>query len=421
MFYSLSSLIRNVVAASTIGAAVVVPFSLSGCSLPHAGPSYGSITDQSKQVSPVSLVRVDDQITDILNSDKKDTSFFDAFGNNKPDVYKVTYGDSIELYIWESAPALLFGTGSIDSVNVGVSSQKLPTQIIEEDGKISVPFVGMISVVGKTVRQIENDILKALESKANNPQVLVMVSNRPADKVTIIGDVKGGSNVLLTPKGEKILDAIAASSGVANSFNKITLSLTRDGKTVEMPLESVIKDPKQNIYLNPGDVLIAMYQPWSFSVLGANNGAAKEINFEATGINLVQAMARIGGLNDNMANPEGVFIFRFEDKKTYQKLSDNLSVPYDEKNKGRNPQGSVVYPLDMMDKYSKLETIPVVYQVDFSQPGAFFSSQNFSIKNGDVIYVATASSYELSKFLRIIGLIVNPALSWGNTINKMTD
>ena len=80
-----------------------------------------------------------------------------------------------------------------------------------------------------------------------------------------------------------------------------------------------------------------------------------------------------------------------------------------------------MYPLDMMDKYSKLETIPVVYQVDFSQPGAFFSSQNFSIKNGDVIYVATASSYELSKFLRIIGLIVNPALSWGNTINKMTD
>ena len=108
-----------------------------------------------------------------------------------------------------------------------------------------------------------------------------------------------------------------------------------------------------------------------------------------------------------------------QDKNTYQKLSDSLSVPAEEGKLGKNPQGSVVYPLEKMDKYNTLEAIPVVYQVDFSQPGAFFSSQNFSIKNGDVIYVATASSYELSKFLRIIGLIVNPVMSWGNTINRM--
>ena len=421
MFFNLSNSIKKAVLASMLGTIAATPFVLAGCALPHAGPSYGAITDQSKQQSPISLVRVDDAVTDILNADKVSSNFFEAFGDNKPDVYKVGYGDSVELYIWESAPALLFGTGSIDSQNVAVTSQQLPTQVIEDDGKISVPFVGMISVVGKTVRQIEKDILKSLESKANNPQVMVKVSNRPADKVTIIGEGKGSTSVLLTPKGEKILDAIAASSGVSNSFNKVTLSLTRNGKTVEMPLETVIKDPKQNIYLNPGDVLVAMYQPWSFSVLGANNSSSKEINFEATGINLVQAMARVGGLNDNMADPEGVFIFRFEDKETYKRLADSLSVPYDDKNKGRNPQGSTVYPLEKMDKYSKLETIPVVYQVDFSQPGAFFSSQNFSIKNGDVIYVATASSYELSKFLRIIGLIVNPALSWGNTINRISE
>ena len=110
------------------------------------------------------------------------------FGDRKPDTYTVNYGDSLELYIWESAPALLFGTNSVDSDNLAVSSQKLPVQIIEDDGKISVPFVGMISVVGKTVRQVEKDILKALENKANNPQVLVKVSERPADKVTYIGD-----------------------------------------------------------------------------------------------------------------------------------------------------------------------------------------------------------------------------------------
>ena len=398
---------------------------LSGCTLPHAGPSYGDITsrEQNQQQTPISLVMVDEAVTDLLNEDVAKSSFYDVFGDRKPDTYTVNYGDSLELYIWESAPALLFGTNSVDSDNLAVSSQKLPVQIIEDDGKVSVPFVGMISVVGKTVRQVEKDILKALENKANNPQVLVKVSDRPADKVTVIGDGQGGSSILLSPKGERVLDAIASTAGIASTFNKITVGLTRDGKTVTMPLESIIKDPKQNVYLNSGDVLVAMNQPWSYSIMGANLGSAKEINFEATGISLLQALSRAGGLNDNMADPSGVFVFRFEDKETYKKLSDafNSANASAEGTNAKASGKSWVYPMEQVDKYSRLESIPMVYQIDLNQPVSFFSSQNFSVKNGDVIYVATASSYELSKFLRIVGLIVNPALSWGNNINKITE
>ena len=65
--------------------------------------------------------------------------------------------------------------------------------------------------------------------------------------------------------------------------------------------------------------------------------------------------------------------------------------------------------------------VPVIYEIDFEQPESFFRSQNFRIKNGDVIFVASASGYELSKFLRMLGLIVNPAISWGNSINKMAE
>lgn len=419
MISKLADCIKTALLISLVSA----PVALTGCSLPHAGPSYGDIKDQKKQQTPVSLVMVDENVTDLLNSGNEKSTFFDVFGDTKPEAYKISRGDTLDIYIWESAPALLFGTNSVNSENLAVTSQKLPTQIIESDGKISVPFVGMISVVGKTVREVEKEIIRNLDGKANNPQVMINVLTKPTDNVTILGDVKGGSQVSLSPKGERILDAIASSAGVANSFNKITISLTRNGKTVDMPLETVIKDPKQNIYLNAGDVMIAMYQPWSFSVMGANGGAAREINFESTGINLVQALSRAGGLNDNMADPAGVFVFRFEDKDTYKKLSDEFNSIENasaQNNSGSSPK-SWVYPMEQMDKYNKLQSIPVVYQIDFSQPGAFFSSQNFSVKNGDVIYVATASSYELSKFLRIVGLIVNPFISWGNSINKMTD
>ena len=63
----------------------------------------------------------------------------------------------------------------------------------------------------------------------------------------------------------------------------------------------------------------------------------------------------------------------------------------------------------------------MVYQLDFGRPDSFFAAQKFRVKDGDVIYIATASGYELQKFLKLIGTIVNPALSWGNSINNLTD
>lgn len=393
---------------------------LNGCTIPHSGPSFSDIRKSGDQgnKSPIPLVIVDSAVTDILNGSVEHSTFYDAFGNVKPDVYRVNYGDSVELYIWESAPALLFGSRGFDVEDFTVTSHKLPTQVVEEDGKISVPFVGMISVVGKTVRQVEKDILAALGNKANNPQVLVQITNRPAAQITVIGDVNSSKNIFLTPKGENILDAIALSAGVTQSFNKIMLSLSRNGRTVNMPLERVIQNPEQNIYLNAKDVLVVMYQPWSYTMMGAS-GKNQEFNFEATGINLIEALARAGGINDSMADPRGVFVFRFEDQKVYDSLLELSSDSAERSSAGAEKQSEV------SDVNRKTVTAqnkrPVIYQVDFEQPESFFRSQNFMIKNGDVIFVASASGYELSKFLRMLGLIVNPALSWGNTINRMTD
>ena len=45
-----------------------------------------------------------------------------------------------------------------------------------------------------------------------------------------------------------------------------------------------------------------------------STGRNEEINFEAQGITLAQALARAGGLNDARSDARGVFIFRFEPK-----------------------------------------------------------------------------------------------------------
>ena len=106
------------------------------------------------------------------------------------------------------------------------------------------------------------------------------------------------------------------------------------------------------------------------------------------------------------------------EQDTYKNLIEGITVT----NKSGENVTSTDEKIKSQFKLADIQgKVPVIYEIDFEQPESFFRSQNFRIKNGDVIFVASASGYELSKFLRMLGLIVNPAISWGNSINKMAE
>ena len=184
----------------------------------------------------------------------------------------------------------------------------------------------------------------------------------------------------LTAKGERLLDAIAAAGGVRQPVGRMTVQITR-GETVQaMALDAVILDPRQNIILQPGDVVTALYQPLSFTALGAT-GKNEEIAFEAQGITLAQALARAGGVQDARADASGVFIFRFEEPAMLAAADNNVPT---------TPDGR----------------IPVVYRLDLKDPRSFLVAQGFRMRNKDVVYVANAPAAELQKFLNILTAVV---------------
>jgi polysaccharide export outer membrane protein len=246
----------------------------------------------------------------------------------------------------------------------------LPPQVVNKQGTVIFPFIGRIHVAGKTLTQIEKEIVEKLAGKANQPQVMVRLVTNYASTVTVVGEVNSSVLMPLTPKGERLLDAIAVAGGVKAPVNKMTIQVTRAGQTQSLPMETVIQDPRQNIPLLPGDVVTAYYQPLSFTVLGAT-GKNDEITFEAQGIMLSQALARVGGLSNSLADSKGIFIFRYEDPKTLDiKVTDAQSQ----------------FPKDQ---------VPVIYQFDLNDPGTFFASQNFPMKNKDM-------SPNVRKYLRLV-------------------
>lgn len=366
-----------------------IPFVLllSGCStfpawLPSSGPSVAQVVEQEKIDSPIPVVEVSDAVARRVLAAQRADSFAESLAVKAPPGYVVGAGDVLEVSVWEAPPAALFGAAVVDP-RAGLTTTRqttFPEQIVNTDGVINVPFAGTVPVAGKTPQQIEADLVRRLKDKANQPQVLVRVIRNATSNVTVVGEVAASTRMPLTAKGERLLDAVAAAGGVRQPVGKITLQLSRGGKVMTMPLDSVIQDPKQNVYLQPGDVVTALFQPLSFTALGAT-GRNEEVNFEAQGITLAQALGRIAGVRDNQADARGVFIFRFEEQGVVK--GEGQPLP-------QTPEGKV----------------PVVYRVDMKDPRAFLVAQNFPMKNKDVVYVANAPAAELQKFLNILSSTV---------------
>lgn len=363
---------------------VVSALLLGGCTstssfLSSSGPTTSGVND-SKQVNEnnaIQIVDVNDNVARRLVDANKQAKFSEAFGAKTSSNYFVGAGDAIEVSIWEAPPATLFGSGLSDSKAGGSTSRvnTFPEQVVQSNGMINIPFAGQITAAGKSLQEIENEIIKRLHGKANQPQVLVRLTRNTSANVTVVGEVTNSARMPLSPRGERLLDALAAAGGVRQPVNKMTMQVTRGDVVRAMPLERVILDPKQNIVLQPGDVITAMYQPLSFTVLGAT-GKNEEQNFEAQGISLAQALARAGGLQDARADAQGVFIFRFEDQDAVEwKSKPNIT-----------PDGKV----------------PVIYRVDLKNPATFFVAQGFPIRNKDVLYVSNAPAAEMQKFLNIV-------------------
>jgi polysaccharide export outer membrane protein len=363
---------------------------LYGCAgyIPTIGPSRHAIEQTQKNPRElIQVVDVDDAVTRHLLQQRTQHLFSQTLGNEPANTATAGPGDVLEVSLWEAAPATLFGA-SVPDVPGTISTSHattLPAQPVDSDGFITVPFAGRIPAAGKTLHAIEAEIVRRLTGKANQPEVMVRMTHNFSSNATVVGEVNVSTRVPLAPGNQRLLDALAAAQGVRQPVNKMTIQVTRDNSVYALPLETIIRDPRQNVPLQAGDVVTALFQPYSFTALGAS-GKNEEINFETQGIALAQALARSGGLLDSRSNPRGVFIFRFEPR-------DSLDWPH---------QPVMTTPDGM---------VPVVFRFDLSNPLSFFLMQNFPIENKDILYVSNAPITELQKFLSVLFTVAYPILT----------
>jgi len=374
---------------------------LAACStLGSSGPSSREVSHaDSRQVgnADIRVIDLTDTVARSLISSEKAADFAGAFGDGSPVSAIIGQGDVLTVTIWESPPAALFGMlGDQTEIKAATDLETarrtdMPQEMVDANGTVSIPFVGTIRAAGRTPRELESLIAARLKGIANRPQVIVGILRNATSNVTVIGKVVTSGRVPLTPRGERLLDVLAVAGGVTEKLEKTTIQVSRASQVVSMPLETLIRDPRQNIRLQPDDVVTAIYQPYSFIALGAIN-VPSEVNFEATGITLAQALGRIGGLQDNRADTKGIFVFRLEDPTH---LDPALVAGAQ-----LTPDGK----------------LPVIYRVDLGDPRAFFIAQSFAIHDRDVLYVSNAPGVDLQKFVSIVSQMAFSVIGISNAV-----
>lgn len=375
-------------------------FALAGCaSFGSSGPNTGTVIQNGRtgtSSAPIKVLDLTETVAlSVLAADKVGM-FSDLPGSMVASERLIGPGDSLEISVWEAPPATLFGASMVEtrsSVSGGSAARgtTFAEEVVDGAGIINVPFAGQVVAGKKTVSQLEREIASRLDGRAHEPQITVRLIRNAAETVTVVGEVSSSMHFPLSTRGERLLDAIAGAGGVRQPVNKTTIQLTRGPRIVSMPLDAIIRDPAQNIVLQPGDVVTAMYQPFSFTALGAVANNA-EIVFEGNGFTLAQALGRVGGLRDERADIRGVFIFRFErpDVLPVEVAASSL----------KTPEGK----------------IPIIYRLNLNKPESFFVAQGFSIKNKDIVYVSNAPASDLQKFTNILSSIAFSVIGLSNSL-----
>lgn len=377
----------------TMTATVVLLSSLSACQ--SVGPSRGAVVKAAEQPSipGLQVIDVTQGVAQQLNAglDGQKDVFARDLSGAQPVGTTVGIGDTVEVTIWEAAPPALFGTAALDeSTGTVLQTSRpntLPGFLVGPSGTITIPFAGEIPAAGHSVHDIEREIVRRLQGRAHQPQAVVRISRNVAATVTVLGDVKQPGQVPLTPHGERVLDAISETGGTDQPLDRMTIQLTRGGMVRQMAAADIVADPSNNVVLKSGDVVTALFQPNSFTVLGAA-GKNDEVRFEGTGITLSQALGRVGGVRSDTADPKGVFIFRWQKPPAV----------------AGDPRSS-----------ANVQAVPVIYRVDLKQPATYLAAQKFEMRNGDVLYVSNSPVSDFQHFLGLVASSILP-ISAASTI-----
>lgn len=134
------------------------------------------------------------------------------------------------------------------------------------EGTINYPYIGRVTVVGKTCAQLEEEIAQGLrQGYLANPHVSCSILEYNSKRIYVFGQVKNPgaypyrSNIT-------VIEAIALAGGFSDRADENRTNLSRSVNGVDLqvrvPVQEIVESRQKNLRLLPGDIISVPQNPW---------------------------------------------------------------------------------------------------------------------------------------------------------------
>ena len=131
---------------------------------------------------------------------------------------------------------------------------------IQQDGKIQLPYVGLISTTQKPYPEIKGEITDKYDSLYKNPELTV----QPLYKINILGEVRSPGYYYVTDV-EKMTGIFALAGGVTGDADLDNVYIIRNDKEIELDAQRLIESGSTmgDIGLQSGDRIFVPKTWWA--------------------------------------------------------------------------------------------------------------------------------------------------------------
>lgn len=351
--------------AKTLALCAALAVVASCATLPRVGPNKQEIFSGSVQRNgDAFVVSVNDRVTraTAVQPALGFTEDFKRAGLLGSDT--INPGDTLGLTIWENVD---------DGLLAGAAQNQTALEEVQVDGAgfIFVPYAGRIRAAGNTPEAIRRLITAKLDEQTPDPQVEVRRLAGNGATVSLVGGI-GAQGVYPIERPTRTLSTMLASAGGVTIDPEIAqITVVRGEKRSKVWFQDLYNYPGFDIALRGGDRILVEEDSRAFTALGAT-GAQARLPFASPTLSAVEAIAQVGGLNANTADPTGVFIFRNEPAEIVNQVL------------GRS---------DLVGAQR------MIYVLDLTQPNGLFLARDFAVRDEDTVYVTEAPFAQWSKVI----------------------
>lgn len=276
--------------------------------------------------------------------------------------YKIGVGDLVRITVWDH-PELTNPAGN--------TTGQLQGQVVLPDGTFYFPFLNKVKAAGRTTDEIRVEMTRNLEKFIRSPQVDVYIQPNGfrSQKIYVSGEVGQPGFFPITDVPTRLSDAIAQAGGLSKEADLSSVTLQRNNQTVVLNAYRLLYqgDLSQNILLQNGDVLNIPDRRLRKVFLMGEVVKPSSFIMPVGKLTLAEVLSDIGGINQNTANAQQVYVIR-------QAAAEAASQP-------------------------KLN----IYHLDSTSPTSVLYADQFEMQPRDVVYV---DPVRLVRINRLLGTIL---------------